>query len=269
MEECFAKAKAYYAQLETGDGEKTDHVQGVIRFKLQRDFAAVKLKFPRSHLEICNDWEASKLYCQKEDTRTVGGQQWSSDEAYEAGLYDPLEGKELYLWQKELLDKIKNNPVNEDRLIYWYWEPTGATGKSAFARHLCIKNKKAIYVYGKTQDIMCLLALRAEELKEEGKNVTDMPNIIMYDSPRKGIVNYRGLEQIKNGIFMAGKYKSSEVKMNPPFIVVFANEPPATERFSRDRLKVYKIDEDKEAQVDETWDAPIVLLRRTDNEMWA
>ncbi len=255
MEEQFDKAKDYVAQEEVGDSG-TPHVQGVIRYKVQKDLAKMKLELKRAHLEICRDWDASKEYCSKEDTRAEGGRFWSAATSWAAELYDPMVGHTLYPWQRHLRDKMKNSKKNEDRLIYWYWEDVGKVGKSALARHICITNPRALYVYGKTADICCLLALKKEE---SGGKMKNMPNLLIYDCPRTGNINYHALEMIKNGIFMSGKYKSEQIMMNPPFIVVFSNSPPKTTELSRDRLKVYKI-ENKHAIKDEMWDK-ITIVR--------
>jgi len=261
MEEMFDRAKDYVAQDEIGD-EGTPHIQGVVRFKLQKDLAAVKLALPRAHLEICRDYEASKEYCAKLDTRAPDGRTWSTETSWEAALYDPLEGKELYLWQKHLKEKIDAYEVDM-RTIYWYWEREGNTGKSAICRHLLLTGYNLIYVYGSTKDIAYILA----EKKKAASKPSDMPSIILYDCPRTGVVNYHGLEMIKNGMFMSGKYESSMVTMNPPFVCVLANEPPKAGELSKDRLKVYWIDEDNEAMDDNEWAAPIMRLRRSDGEV--
>lgn len=248
MEEQFDKAKDYTAQEEVGESG-TPHIQGVIKYKMQKDFNWMKETWPRAHIEMCNDYAASVEYCSKSDTKKEGGRMWSLATSWAADLYDPMEGKERWGWQKHLLAKIAVADPNEDRIIYWYWESTGKVGKSALARHICIKNARALYVYGKTGDIACLLAIKEEEAGGKHKN---MPNLIIYDCPRTGVVNYHGLEMIKNGIFMSGKYKSKQIMMNPPFIVVFANFPPAADSLSADRLKVYEI-KNKKAVKDLFW----------------
>lgn len=58
----------YIFQEEMGEN-KTPHLQGVITFKNAKTFSAVKKIIPRAHIEKCKSLVASRLYCQKEDTR--------------------------------------------------------------------------------------------------------------------------------------------------------------------------------------------------------
>lgn len=268
MEGMFGIAKEWRAQEEVGESG-TPHIQGAVRFKLQKDFGAVKLLIPGAHIEVARRWEEAKAYCEKDDTRKPGGKRWSSLTVYKDGLYDPLKDKELFHWQKHLDQRIASYDIGM-REIYWYWEAKGNTGKSSYCRHKMITGGlNAIYVYGKTADIAHVLAKKYEEATKP----TDMPSVILYDCPRTGKVNYHSLEMIKNGLFMSGKYDSQVITMNPPFIVVFANFPPSDSALSMDRLKVYKIrDADKKARKDKEWNLPFQRfspprkIRRTDTE---
>ena len=56
---------------------------------------------------------------------------------------------ELYAWQRKALD-IYNGEA-DSRKIHWFWEPEGNQGKTAFAKHICLKGE-AIYVNGKAAD---------------------------------------------------------------------------------------------------------------------
>jgi len=270
MEEQFKSAKSWTVQEEVGESG-TCHLQGCIEYKLQKDLTVMKKNFPRAHLEICRDWEASIEYCSKAESRKEGGAVWKSSTSYKDGLYDPLKDKVLFHWQLHLMHKMERY-TPDMRSIYWYWEQEGNTGKSSFCKHIMIKGVlDACYVYGSTKDIAHVLAKR----RELAKHPSEMPGIILFDCPRTGRINYHGLEMIKNGLFMSGKYDSSTVEMNPPFIVVLANFPPQPGELSLDRLKVYKINEAKEAHKDKDWarednyfNPPSkmkALLRRTDS----
>ncbi len=261
MEDAFEKAKAYVAQEEVSDSG-TDHIQGVIRYKTQKDLNGIKTIFTRAHLEICRDWDASKEYCQKLDTRKPGGKTWSSESAYMDSIWDPLKGVELYGWQKKMLKMIKEY-TPEGRYIHWFWEARGNTGKTSFARHLVIEGYQVLYCYGKTADILYQLA----EMRKVAKKPCDMPDVIIYDAPRGGVFNYKGLEQIKNGCFSSGKYESSMVVMNPPLIFVMANECGDGEKWSEDRLKIYEIDSDTKEIVGAAAPPPAFSrITRTDSQ---
>jgi len=50
------------------------HYQGYLRTSQQQRFAWLKKLLPGVHLEIAKNWDALKLYCQKEETRIEGTQ---------------------------------------------------------------------------------------------------------------------------------------------------------------------------------------------------
>ncbi len=64
-------AKYVCWQIEEGKNE-VPHIQGVVQFKSQKSFKTLKKEMPRAHLEVCRNLEASKIYCQKKDTRIDG-----------------------------------------------------------------------------------------------------------------------------------------------------------------------------------------------------
>lgn len=50
------------------------HYQGYLRLTAQQRFAWLRKLLPGVHIEICKNWDALKLYCQKEETRMEGTQ---------------------------------------------------------------------------------------------------------------------------------------------------------------------------------------------------
>ncbi len=58
----------YLFQEECGKN-LTKHLQGCVCFRNQVSFSTLKKFDTRIHWEICKNWEASKKYCSKEDTR--------------------------------------------------------------------------------------------------------------------------------------------------------------------------------------------------------
>ncbi len=70
-EKFLGEIKSIIWQVEEGK-EKTPHIQGVIQFKNQITFGQIKKKLPTAHLEVCRNFAASKLYCQKDEGRLRG-----------------------------------------------------------------------------------------------------------------------------------------------------------------------------------------------------
>jgi len=50
------------------------HYQGYIRLQQQQRFAWLRKLLPGVHIEVSKNWDALKLYCQKEETRIPGTQ---------------------------------------------------------------------------------------------------------------------------------------------------------------------------------------------------
>lgn len=94
---------------------------------------------------------------------------------------------------------------------------------------------------------------RAQDMKyaivQYHKTHKCFPNVVIFDLSRtqmdKGI-DYQGIEEIKNGCFLATKYESSMVGMNSPHVVVFSNEEPRRDMLSEDRWDVTSIRSDNE-----------------------
>lgn len=217
----------YIFQEETG-ASGTRHLQGAVFFKNPWDFAVVKKCMPKCHIEVCKNKKAAIAYCSKTETRT--GKIYTNLKIREP-VRDPLENCTLKEWQQNILDIIKTEP--DLRKIYWFWEPEGNTGKSCFAKHLCLKHG-AVIASGKGADIKYCVA----QLHEE----RDVKIIIM-DVPRvsKDFISYQAIEEIKNGLFFCPKYESKQVIMNSPHIFVFANFPPETSTMSKDRWVICRI----------------------------
>lgn len=143
-------------------------------------------------------------------------------------IKDPLDGKKLYKWQKKLLKKIKKEP--DDRTIMWYWGE-GMDGKTAFAKHLCMKYN-ATYVNGCAKDVKFAIA-----------KMKDVPEIVIFGFPRsaEGYVSYSALEEVKDGIIFSTKFESEMKLFNPPHIIVFANFEPDKDMISKDRWYIKRL----------------------------
>jgi hypothetical protein len=169
-------------------------------------------------------------YCQKEDSR-VDGPWWSKSMLPPVKVKDPLEGKELYPWQRSVVDLIAS-PVN-DRTINWYWEPIGNRGKSALMKHIAM-----------TTDAMVLGTCEERDIYKAIVDRPVKPTIVLVDIPRSGVLSVnlmRGLENVKNGLIFSSKYEPIQAVFNPPHVIVFANHPPPPDCWSADRYATVEI----------------------------
>ncbi len=202
----------------------TPHLQGVVSYKNAVRFTTLKNVCPRGHWEKCKDWDASKAYCSKLDTRH--GSLFTNADFPR----DPLEGLSLHEWQKDVLSRIDSEP--DDRTVVWYWEPVGCVGKTALCKHIMLSDRRATYVSGAGKDILFSFT-----------NLDPKPKIVLWDVPRsaEGYISYQAIESVKNGLFFSGKYESKTVCFNSPHVIIFANFEPDESKLSSDRWKIIEI----------------------------
>lgn len=221
------KAIDWAWQSEIGEENGTPHIQGCIKYKNARTFNSMKKTFDGAHIEQCKDWFKSKNYCSKKDTR---------DGLIIEGKYkikDPLNGKELYEWQKDIIKIINSEP--DDRTIHWYYDKIGCNGKTTLAKHLCMNNKDCIYLTGKAADMKYGIFNMIEQNRTVKTVILDLTRSI------ENYVSYQGIEEIKNGIFFNTKYESKMCIFDNPHVIIFANFRPIEEKLSIDRWNIVEI----------------------------
>lgn len=207
--------------------EGTPHLQGYFKLiEKRRPFSLGLSK--RIHFEKAKGTPLQNYaYCSKDDDVVVC-----------KGFPQPvkvLKDSELYDWQKELLNILKDEP--DDRSIYWYWSSNGAVGKTTFCKYLTVKYG-AIALHGKSADVR-------NGIIQYTQSKGDTPRIVLFPVPRcksAEYVSYEALENVKDMYFYSGKYEGGMICGNCPHLVVFANEPPDESKCSPDRWRVICID---------------------------
>lgn len=220
----------YRVQEEVGESG-THHLQGYIQAK--RKIRPSETFTNKSiHWEKARSPSHARAYCCKDDTSTGN---------YVLDTVEPLDLiKPDRPWQLDILRLIGEKP--DYRTIHWFWDSCGNTGKSGMTKYLCAKHD-ALCVSGKSND--CKYAI--VQYKEQKKKY---PKIIIFDIPRTNIdyLNYEAIESIKNGCFFSGKYECTQVIMNSPHVIIFANSKPQEYKLSIDRWNIIKIEQDLEDQ---------------------
>ncbi len=221
-------------QEETSDSG-TPHIQGVLQFSKTYGRSELKALFPRIHWEVCRTVKKAARYCLKKRTRT--GKQWVFGFRVPRHVRDPLKGLTLHPFQNEIIALIKTTP--HCRKIYWYWSDAGNIGKSSLCKHLVLKFG-AIVLGGRVKDALYAVAKLIAADND--------PKIVIFDVARNegSKVEYTALEKLKDGCFFNAKYESCMVTMNPPHVLVFANQPPVISMMSKDRWVVKCLDESEE-----------------------
>jgi len=227
------KNMSYIFQEETGENG-TPHLQGVFKSKSPIKWETLKHKFPKIHWEKTKSWDDAIKYCSKEETRT--GKIYKSDDIkLKVPIKDPLAGKKLYKYQREIIKLLESDP--DDRKIYWYWENNGNVGKSALVKHIYLKYPgEVVIANGKGNDVRNQIN---NHVNVEGKEL----KIAILDISRtvEDYVSYEVIEQIKNGLLYSGKYEGGVCCFNSPHIIAFANFEPKLEALSADRWDIREI----------------------------
>lgn len=206
----------------------TPHLQGYFHLSKKLRFDQVKKLLPKeiNFRTMGGTIAQNKVYAVKDGDFTIWEKQGSPKGDPKVEILSTLRP-----WQDDIITLLLKEP--NDRTINWVWDSKGNTGKTSLCKYLIIK-MKAFYAYGDAKDVKCALA-----------QSKDLPRIILIDIPRGGRIDYKLLEEIKNGLLFSGKYESKMIIMNSPHLVVFANRAPDTEKLSQDRWNIMEIEENK------------------------
>lgn len=177
-----------------------------------------------------NGAESLKKYCMKDETRMAGP--WA-DKAVYLGE-DLITPGQMVGFQKWICKLLPRKPSK--RLTYWFYCPDGGSGKSAIAKYLAYHFDVPTYTFAKAWDLLKLVSMEPnKKMYIINLSKTKPAEVASEDL-------YNVIESIKDGNFCS--YKGSDVQrvlMNPPHLVVMANEAPKKEFLTQKRLKVFKL----------------------------
>ena len=266
-------------QLEKGE-EGTMHWQGVVEMECVKRMTGMKKINARAHWEVTRDVQKSIGYVTKSNTRIDGP--WEHGEAKQQGQRSDLEAacetamtkgmsavmqehptacakyhknlsimakdaraKRMALkekeemevcslrpWQQDLWDKLSKAP--DPRKIMWYWESNGNVGKTWFAKYMMAMKGATVLDCSKKADLIYMLR------DHEGE-------VVLFNVVRSMEQEFMGhiytvCESIKDDVVINTKYESCRIPMGKQHVVVFANEPPNMEKWSKDRYDVVPIE---------------------------
>lgn len=222
------KAK-YIMGKELAPSTGTPHLQGYVEFKSKvRPIEAVGVKRVIWFLRDASS-EANVKYCSKDGD-------YITNMKVKRPIINRYTTLTPYKWQIEAENRIKDW-CEDDRWIYWYWEPNGKTGKTTLARHLILTYPDEIlYVSGKAADIKYAVT----DWINKGKELRAC--IFYYTKQIEEYVSYQAIEEVKDASFFSGKFESSQCIYNPPHVMVFCNFAPKLDAMGVERFKVIKID---------------------------
>lgn len=141
---------------------------------------------------------------------------------------------QFYPWQNKVEAILAEEP--DDRKIYWFWESTGNTGKSALVKYLVVKQDAIFCAGSRTNDIINLVF----NAHQTGKPT----DIVIWDLPRQaqGKISFGALEMLKNGLIANMKYETGVAAFPTPHIIVLSNDMPVDmNMLSMDRWVIREI----------------------------
>ena len=152
------------------------------------------------------------------------------------GQEKEIEAVEWRPWQMDILEYV-NNPTK--RRIIWIVGKNGNEGKTFF-------QDKIEEQYGRHRVFQMELDESSRDILHIMKKCVDMQTDIFLFNITKSVyindVNYKILEDIKDGKALARKFNSKMMRFKTPnVIIVFSNMYPDTREFSEDRWLIFKI----------------------------
>ena len=222
----------YVINEETGENSGIEHLQGYVEFK--KKIRPKNILIDKVHWDICSYPKKAIAYCSKAETRT--GKIYSKNIKFKKEIKTLCENQ-LFDWQKFIINIINTEP--NDRDIYWFYHEIGGKGKSVFCKYLCLKYN-CILLSGRATD------MKYGVVKYVEKNL-NYPEIILLDIPRSSekYLSWSGIEEVKNACFFSPKFDSDMCIGNCPHMFIFANFEPERVNLSKDRWKIYSIEDDK------------------------
>lgn len=253
VEQCNKLAKKWCFQLEKGAEKGYMHWQGRISLKNKHRLCELKKMWTDTplpnHLRPTSKEVAitgNFFYVQKEETRVEGPyDNRSYVEKYIPRQFRGLMDK-LYPYQQQIYDCAKEF---DSRIINLVYDKRGNQGKSTIAA-LC-------ELFGNGLDLppvndaeklvqsLCDICI-AKNLRNPSPVFIDMPRA-MDKSRLHGI--YTAIEQIKKGKLYDVRHSYRDWWIDSPQLWVFTNIEPDLELLSRDRWKVWIVDDTKNLQI--------------------
>lgn len=131
---------------------------------------------------------------------------------------------------------LQEKPHNRE--IIWIYDPIGGIGKSVLCKHL--GSDTLVLTSTNEGDINFILSQFSRA------------KIIVFDLARKSekFMNYRTLENIKNGYVTSTKYESKNIQIDIPHLVVFANFFCERKELSSDRWNILVCDPEMNYKLD-------------------
>lgn len=182
-------------------------------------------------------------YCTKEQTRVPNTKPYTDKDKPPPEMTRQLREFlkfEPYEWQKQAYDIALSTNCREINFIY---DPQGNNGKSIFCEWLDYEEiADEIPTSNSYEEISSYVCSRRGQGFKSNCYLIDMPRGLKKE---KLAQFYSGIETIKNGICFDKRYSASKIRFDRPQIIIFTNTvPKETECLSKDRWKIYCLNQE-------------------------
>jgi len=218
----------------------TPHLQGYIEFKTKSRpvnvFAIKEIHWAKAKGNLDQNFK----YCSKDANGELERMTFSYGQVVKKKL-KVIE--KLRPWQENVIEYIDLEFAHgNDRTINWIYDLDGCSGKTQFCKYIWTKyNQTMIITGGAYKYIACVLANCEEEQHFDLNDNTLIFFNIPRDADDQGMISYKALESLKDGLITSTKYESRTKVFNSPCIWVFSNNLPELEKLTADRWKLWTI----------------------------
>lgn len=240
-------AKKFVFQLEKGEENDYKHWQGRMSLHKKARQPSVLALFTQNGMKAPNYCQPtydtqSFSYVMKTQTRILGPFR-DGEKIQRVPWQYQLDPAKLYPYQKVIYDSYNSK---DSRFINFVYCPTGNIGKSSIVHYMSASGMG--YTIPPFNDAKDLLAFVCDTLYE--KDIFE-PKLFFVDLPRamkqyKLAGLYSALESIKGGVVYDSRYHARKYYFCSPQVWIFSNEKPYLRSLSRDRWKIWKVNEKME-----------------------
>ncbi|UYD39111.1 MAG: replication associated protein [Wigfec virus K19_658] len=244
----YSKCKKFVFQVEKGEENEYLHYQGRLSLK-EKTRRPTLLGLPKEghYSPTTNENKDNNFYVMKETTRVNGP--WSNED--EKPLYIPRQIRDittLYAWQQTVIDSTQQW---DTRTINVILDTQGNNGKSTLKAWVGAKSLgRSLPYFNDYKDFMRIVM----DTPKKQLYILDIPRAIRKD---KLFGFFAGIESLKDGYAYDDRYHFREQYFDCPQVWVFMNIVPDLSMLSKDRWKLWVINENMQLKTYEVQDKKI------------
>ena len=211
----------------------TPHLQGYCSLLRKARPSEIIPFWKKCHWEKAKgNVEAQWLYHTKLDTVEPPFHKGFEEMENKYEIIETIKSEDLYPWEEEIILRYNEHLEKRDcRTIYWIIDTKGGKGKTTFCKYLIVNLNFGYFSSGKANDI-------CQYFNTNRKKAYCMN----FSRASESTIQYQAIEAIKDGLVFSGKYESTHIIMNSPFIIGFSNWMPEYIKLTKDRWMIMNLD---------------------------